>query len=167
VSPENNTAEGVIVFDGTMSVNSGDLIVKEPIVCTVVGGFVTDVKGGREADALMETITLAEINARAFEESGKLPRGKGEVYARNARNIGELGIGLNPAAQMTGNLLEDEKLFKTCHFAIGQNYDEDAPALIHLDGLVKDPTITAFMADGSEHIIEKRGELVVDGISGL
>ena len=56
-------------------------------------------------------------------------------------------------------MLEDEKAFRTCHFAIGMNYDEDAPTLIHLDGLVKEPTITAQFEDGSEKIIEKDGEL--------
>ena len=60
---------------------------------------------------------------------------------KNARNIGELGIGLNPAASINGNMLEDEKAFHTCHFAIGQNYDNDAPSLIHLDGVVRNPTI--------------------------
>jgi len=78
-----------------------------------------------------------------MSRTGKLPRGSGEIYAKNARNIGELGIGLNPRATISGNMLEDEKAFSTCHFAVGHNYDEDAPALIHLDGLVKNPTITA------------------------
>jgi leucyl aminopeptidase (aminopeptidase T) len=57
-------------------------------------------------------------------------------------------------------MLEDEKAFNTCHFAIGQNYDEDAPSLIHLDGLVKNPTIIALMPDGSERVIERNGALV-------
>jgi leucyl aminopeptidase (aminopeptidase T) len=83
----------------------------------------------------------------------------GAVYRKNARNIGELGIGLNPQAKISGNMLEDEKAFKTCHFAIGHNYDEDAPSLIHLDGLVKLPTIAAIMPDGSERRIETDGNL--------
>jgi hypothetical protein len=41
------------------------------------------------------------------------------------------------------------------------NYDEDAPCLIHLDGLVKSPTITALFADGAKQVIEKDGELVL------
>ncbi|MDR3301116.1 MAG: aminopeptidase [Spirochaetaceae bacterium] len=159
ISPENNTAEGVIVFDGAISVNEGDIVIAEPIVCEVHGGFVSEVRGGAEAEALKATIRLAERNAWDFEKSGKLPRGMASVYARNAKNIGELGIGLNPAARITGNMLEDEKVYKTCHFAIGQNYDEDAPALIHLDGLVNNPTITAFLPCGTETLIEKAGEL--------
>jgi leucyl aminopeptidase (aminopeptidase T) len=160
ISPENNTAKGVIVFDGAISVNHGDIVINKPIICQVEGGFVADIQGGSEADALRETISLAEKNAHDFERRGKLPAGRGAVYAKNARNIGELGIGLNPAAKITGNMLEDEKVFKTCHFAIGQNYDEDAPALIHLDGLVRLPTITAILQNGREVVIEKDGCLV-------
>ena len=77
----------------------------------------------------------------------------------HARNIGELGIGLNPAARISGRMLEDEKAFRTCHFAVGMNYDDDAPSLIHLDGLVKSHTITAVFEDGSERVIEREGEL--------
>ncbi|GMO26197.1 MAG: aminopeptidase [Termitinemataceae bacterium] len=161
ISPQNNTANGTIVFDGSISLNSGDIIIKEPIYCKVEDGFVRDISGDKEAAMLKETIKLAEKNSVDFENTGKILAGVGAIYKKNARNIGELGIGLNPNAKISGNMLEDEKAFKTCHFAIGQNYDEDAPALIHLDGLVKQPTITAIMADGVKVIIEKDGILQI------
>jgi leucyl aminopeptidase (aminopeptidase T) len=82
-------------------------------------------------------------------------------YATNARNLGELGIGLNTEARITGNMLEDEKVYGTCHFAIGSNYDEDAPAMIHLDGLVKNPTIAAVMADASVRTLMKDGAIAL------
>ena len=85
----------------------------------------------------------------------------GSVYRRNARNIGELGIGLNPAAVITGNMLEDEKAFRTCHFAIGENYDNDAPALIHLDGVVREPTIEITYEDGSTRTVLQNGDLLL------
>jgi len=159
VSPENGTARGRICFDGSISVAEGEIIIDTPICCDVEGGFVREISGGKEAARLLETIETGERNARELEKAGKLPAGNGEVYARNARNIGELGIGLNPAARITGKMLEDEKAFRTCHFAIGMNYDDDAPSLIHLDGLVKDPTITAIFEDGTERVIERDGEL--------
>ena len=96
-----------------------------------------------------------------YEKNGKLPEGQGEIYKKNARNIGELGIGLNPAASITGNMLEDEKAFRTCHFAIGENYDNDAPSLIHLDGVVRNPTITLTYDDGSTRTILSDGTLQI------
>jgi leucyl aminopeptidase (aminopeptidase T) len=153
ISPENGTAQGRIVFDGSITVGEGDIIINTPIECIVENGFVRKISGGTEAALLLRTIESAERNAREFERDGKLPSGSGEIYARNARNIGELGIGLNPAARITGKMLEDEKAFNTCHFAIGMNYDEDAPCLIHLDGLVKNPVITAVFGNGTEKLI--------------
>jgi leucyl aminopeptidase (aminopeptidase T) len=160
VSPENGTAQGLIVFDGSISLHKGDIVIREPIRCTLEQGFVTEIAGGEEAAALRHTVETAERNARDMEKAGKLPPGQGELYAKNARNIGEIGIGLNPAARITGSMLEDEKAFRTCHFAIGLNYDHDAPALIHLDGLVKEPTIITIDEDGRETVIERDGELV-------
>ncbi|MDR0400999.1 MAG: aminopeptidase [Treponema sp.] len=159
ISPENGTAEGIIVFDGSISLYKGDLMIREPIRCALEKGFVRTMSGGEEAEALRATVEAAERNARDMERAGKLPPGQGELYARNARNIGEIGIGLNPAARITGGMLEDEKAFHTCHFAIGLNYDHDAPALIHLDGLVKNPTITAVDGEGGKTVIERDGEL--------
>jgi leucyl aminopeptidase (aminopeptidase T) len=162
ISPENGTAQGEIVFDGSISLHDGDILIEEPIRCILEKGFITDIRGGPEAAALHRTVALAETNAREYEKAGKLPAGSGELYARNARHIGEIGIGLNPAARISGHILEDEKAFRTCHFAVGRNYDEDAPALIHLDGLVTNPTITAILGNGQERVIERDGNLTED-----
>ena len=159
ISPENGSSNGIIAFDGSMSVAEGEIIINTPIRCTVENGFVREISGANEAACLLQTVETAERNAAEYERTGKLPAGSGEIYARNARNIGELGIGLNPAARITGKMLEDEKAFRTCHFAVGMNYDEDAPSLIHLDGLVRNPTITAIFEDGTKRVIERDGEL--------
>ena len=153
---------GKIVYDGSMTFSDGDSIIETPIECTVVNGFVTEIEGKAEAKRLLKTISEAEQRSIAYEKDGKLPEGMGVIYRRNARNIGELGIGLNPAAMITGNMLEDEKAFNTCHFAIGENYDNDAPSLIHLDGVVRNPTITIIYEDGSEKIILENGALQID-----
>lgn len=152
---------GTIVYDGSMTFGDGDSIINEPIKVQVQNGFVTEITGGDEAKRLLKTITDAEARSIQMEKKGLLPQGQGEVYKRNARNIGELGIGLNPAAMITGNMLEDEKAFKTCHFAIGANYDDDAPSLIHLDGVVRNPTITITYKDGSEFVALESGELKI------
>lgn len=160
ISPENGTAQGIIVFDGSISLHDRDISIREPIHCTLEKGFITAIQGGDEAAALRETLSLAEANAREYEKMGTLPQGAGAIYGRNARNLGEIGIGLNPEARITGHMLEDEKAFHTCHFAIGLNYDNDAPCLMHLDGLVKNPTIRVYMKDETERLIEQDGNLI-------
>lgn len=154
--------EGLIVYDGSMTFSDGDSILETPITCKVEKGYVTDISGGAESRRLLKTIVEAELRPFVLEKEGKLPEGQASTYKKNARNIGELGIGLNPAANITGNMLEDEKAFHTCHFAIGENYDNDAPSLIHLDGVVREPTIVLTYSDGTSKTILQNGSLQID-----
>jgi leucyl aminopeptidase (aminopeptidase T) len=161
ISPELGTSAGTIVFDGSISDTAGAIVIRTPIRCKVEGGFVTSIEGGDEAAKLERALEAGAEGARRLDADGSLSEEKLAAYVRNARNIGELGIGLNPKAEIVGNMLEDEKAFRTCHFAIGANYDDDAPALIHLDGLVSKPTIVATMPNGKERIIEREGDLAI------
>jgi len=54
------------------------------------------------------------------------------------------------------NVLEDEKVGGTVHFAIGMNLENDAHALIHLDCLVLKPDV---FIDGER--VMKEGKLLV------
>jgi leucyl aminopeptidase (aminopeptidase T) len=68
-----------------------------------------------------------------------------DAVGKNAYRIAELGIGTHPNAIITGVVLEDEKVSGTCHIAFGNNMSfggtNDVP--IHLDGVIRDVTITA------------------------
>ncbi len=159
ISPELKSSQGVIVFDGSISLPVGDMVIKEPIVANVKDNFVQELEGGEEAGRLEDALVSGRDNALALVRTGKLNPVEGDEYARNARNLGELGIGLNRNARIIGNMLEDEKVFSTCHIAIGANYDDDAKAVIHLDGLIELPTITARNRDGTEATIMEKGKL--------
>lgn len=160
ISPENETANGRIVFDGSLDTHSGTIMLDEPVSVEFQQGYIVDISGGQGSELLKESIRLGEENAISFEKEGKLSSGQGKIYARNARALGEIGIGLNPLATIQGNMLGDEKAYKTCHFAIGSNYDDDAEALIHLDALVRSPDITATMEDGKEVKVCDEGNLL-------
>lgn len=162
ISPELGTACGTLVFDGSMAVRNGTVKIETPIRCSVTGGLVTEIEGGEEAKLLRQTIKAGEKDAVEMGKKGTLSPEKAEEYCKNARNLGELGIGVNPAAFISGNMLIDEKAFETCHIAIGSNYDEDAQALIHLDGVLLKPTLTAFFADGSQKTLLDGGSIVCE-----
>jgi len=155
--PALGTANGVIAFDGSIVLNEGEIVIKRPIIAEVKDGFVTEISGGSEADKLRASVKAGEAKARQMGQSGDLRQALAKKYAKNTWAIGELGIGLNRKAKIVANMLEDEKVYGTCHFAIGSNYDGDAEAMIHLDGLVKSPTITASSGSG------KSKDLMVDG----
>lgn len=159
ISPLPGKAEGVIVFDGSVSLTDGDAIAETPVRVEYKAGFIAGISGGKEADALRLSIEAGERAAGKLLQDGKISAEEAARLKRNARGLGELGIGLNPAAEVRGNMLEDEKAFRTCHFAIGKNYDNDADALIHLDCLVRSPTITALYEGKPPCTIEENGEL--------
>lgn len=133
-APVEESMNGTIVVDGSI----GDLgQVKEPLVIRVKDGFIVGLES-RDKALVKRVEELVSVD-------------------REASLAGEFGIGLNPKAMLTGNLLEDEKVGGTLHIAFGAN--EDMPggrnkSRTHRDFLFKAPSI---IADGGE-IIMKDGE---------
>lgn len=163
VSPALGSTNGTIAFDGSIALIDGEVVIKEPIVATVEHGFVKRISGGIEAEMLRKSVRHGQQNARRMAAKGELKPSEAENYFRNARSVGELGVGLNRKARIVANMLEDEKVYGTCHFAVGSNYDGDADSLIHLDGLVKSPTISLIGRNGKdEGDVMIRGKLVWD-----
>jgi leucyl aminopeptidase (aminopeptidase T) len=122
----------VAVFDGTISTLTGPQIPTNPVRIAFRDGFVEAIEGGEEARIVEQTIAEGEAMGRKVGN---------EVEVRNCRHLGEFGIGINDKAQITGVIIEDEKALKTCHFALGSNYDFDAPAIIHRDMLIMNPSV--------------------------
>ncbi len=162
ISPALEDAEGVLVFDGSVSVaDGGDAFVpRKPVTAEIQKGFVRKVTGGAGGARFEHSLVLGE--KAALEMKGKTGWSAKRIagFQRNARHLGELGIGLNPAARVTGNMLEDEKILGTCHFAIGSNYDRDAEAFIHLDCIVKSPTIRVQNRTGRWRDIMRGGKIL-------
>jgi leucyl aminopeptidase (aminopeptidase T) len=135
--PAEGGSSGLFIVDGSMA-GIGDLAGKTPIAIKVEKGFATEITGGAEADLL---------------------RDKLEALGRNAFNVAELGVGTNDAAQITGSILEDEKVMGTIHIALGNNMSMggtmDVP--IHLDGIIRDPSLEL---DGTK--VMEKGKLLLD-----
>ena len=159
ISPSLGDSKGTIAYDGSIATTQGEIIIKDPIICRVEDGYIRAIEGGDEADILREDIESAGKTVEEMAAEGKIDDELKEEYMRNLYNLGELGIGLNPNARIIGNMLEDEKVYGTCHIAIGANYDNDARTIIHLDGLIKSPSIVAIMPDGEEIEVMRNGEL--------
>ncbi|MEM2924132.1 MAG: aminopeptidase [Methanocellales archaeon] len=122
IAPANSN--GKVVIDGSF----GDIgILKSPLEFHIRNNYVVEIRG-RNAAQLMR-----KLNA----------------IGKEARNLAELGIGLNPKAKLLGIVLEDEKVAGTAHIAIGDNstFGGTVKAGIHWDGIIKSPKI---YLDGEE-----------------
>lgn len=124
VSPLEDSAEGVVVVDGSIPCPEIGLL-RQPITLRVKGGRIVSFEGGdadqrRSVEAMFATV------------------------ADNARVLAECGIGLNEAAELTGVMLTDEGAMGTMHFGFGSNNTvggvNDVP--FHLDFVFRAPTLT-------------------------
>jgi leucyl aminopeptidase (aminopeptidase T) len=133
IAPMENTSQGIIVFDGSMS-GVGKL--SQKITVRVENGYAVEISGGREADRIIALL---------------------DKHGREARNIAELGIGTNHEARLTGNVLEDEKILGTVHIALGDNHAMGGMVEVasHLDGVILNPTLEI---DG--YVLLRDGKLV-------
>jgi leucyl aminopeptidase (aminopeptidase T) len=133
IAPIEGTSEGTLVVDGTIA---GLGRVTEPVTLTVKDGHLTDATGeqGAELMALLAT-------------GG--PEGT---------NTAELGIGTNEKAILTGELLEDEKIYGTCHVAFGASagIGGTIQVPVHIDCVVMRPEVAI---DGK--VVARDGELLV------
>lgn len=161
VSPELGSADGKIVVDGAVAtVDGGTFVPDEPVTIVFERGFVAMIDGGEGAERFEDDLTRGAELAREWGREDRLDAESVTTYAKNASHLGEFGIGLNRSAEIVGNLLEDEKVYRTCHLAVGSNYDNDAPALIHLDLVLNEPTVEA-RAKGRWKPIVESGELAI------
>jgi len=122
IAPLEGTAEGKIVIDGSI-VLSGLGPLKKEVTLHVSKGFITEVEGAEEAELFRKLLNKAKEK---------------EVF-----NIGEFGIGLNPKCKICGSMLEDEGVYGTIHFGIGDNHTMGGciESSMHTDVVVKTPTV--------------------------
>jgi leucyl aminopeptidase (aminopeptidase T) len=126
--------EGQIVVAGTIA--SMDLV-EEPVTLTVSGGRLVKAEGGVGPQ---------------FLELLKQP-------GEDGTNLAELGIGTNDGAQLTGKVLEDEKILGTVHVAFGASagIGGTVSVPVHLDVVILEPTLEI----GSERVLDA-GRFLLD-----
>ena len=115
------TANGVVYIDGSIThPRLGVIEEGKPIRIEIKDSFVTDISGGKQADILKEVLE--------------------EIGDRRIYQIGEIGVGLNPDAKITGRMLEDEGCMGTVHVALGNN-ESGNDINLHIDMMFRNPTI--------------------------
>ena len=131
IAPLEDGTNGSMKIDGSM-VGIGRL--KSPLYVKIKDGKLTEISG---------------------EDKDKV-----SILLENERNatVGELGIGTNQAARLTGVILEDEKIYGTVHIAFGTNtsFGGTNKADCHLDGVILKPTLYL-----DDKLIIENGDFVV------
>ncbi len=138
-APIEETINGTIVFDGSVWPPQELGILKEPIILEIEEGTITRIEGGIEAK-------IFERWLKGFNDP-------------NMFRIAHISYGCNPGAKLTGNILEDERVWGAVEWGLGNQAKsfkgKVGSAKSHTDGICLNPTV---IGDGIK-IIEN-GEYV-------
>lgn len=124
------------------NVPSGEAFIA-PLETSANGKLVVD-GSIAQIGKVTEAVTLTIENGRLVEATGDQGEDLLTLLGKDkGRLIAEFGIGTNPAARITGVVLEDEKVFGTIHIAFGSNkpFGGETEAGVHIDCVVKAPTV--------------------------
>ena len=146
VVPRFGSINGTIVFDGSVTPPYGHAPA-EPIRLTVKDGVIERIDGGEEAAEY-------ERYLRGFNDPGML-------------KMAHIAYGFNPGARLTGNIVEDERVWGSTEWGIGYVSDIDAPphgpdAVRHTAGIRLNSSV---WLDGVQIMAE--GEIVLPELREL
>lgn len=146
VVPRFDSINGTIVFDGTIIPPFGRKP-DEPVRLTVEAGVITAIEGGADARAYEKFL-------KGFNDDGML-------------KMAHIAYGFNPGAKLTGNVVEDERVWGVTEWGIGYVSPVDAPpagqdAASHSDGICLNSSV---WLDGEQVLDE--GAVVNDELNAL
>ena len=118
VVPKFDTVNGTLVFDGTLVPPVGKL--EKPIKLTIKNSTITKIEGGHQAKEFEEWL-------KSFKDP-------------NMFKLAHIAYGVNPGSKLTGNIVEDERVWGATEWGIGYVSPYDAPpqgqdAKSHCDGI--------------------------------
>jgi len=118
VVPDFGTINGDLMFDGSVVPPCG--VLKDPIKLKIISGQIIEISGGFQARELEKWL-------KNFDDPNML-------------KMAHIAFGLNPGAKLTGNIVEDERVWGVTEWGIGYVSAQDAPpkgqdAISHCDGI--------------------------------
>lgn len=146
VFPKFASIEGTLVFDGSVSPPCG--LLQKSIQMKIEKGRIIDIKGGGQAQEFHQWL-------KGFQDP-------------NMFRLAHCSYGLNPGAKLTGNILEDERVWGCIEWGIGYVSPIDAPpgidAKSHTDGISLNASIwldDTLIIDSGEVIDSELEDLVL------
>lgn len=124
-APKFESIKGTLVFDGSISPPLG--LLNEPVTLQISKGKITGFQGGKEAREYKKWL-------KSFEHPRML-------------RLAHPAYGLNPGAKLTGNVVEDERVWGCVEWGIGYVSPDLAPerrgieAPSHSDGICLDASV--------------------------
>ncbi|ASJ16458.1 leucyl aminopeptidase [Thermococcus chitonophagus] len=136
-TPKLKTIYGKIVFDGSLYPPIG--LLRDPVTLIIEKGRIVDIQGKREAQEFEKWL-------ESFEDE-------------NMYQLAHISYGFNPGAKLTGNIVEDERVWGATEWGVGNigprlvpDIPGGVPAASHSDGICLRSSVwlddTAIMSEG-------------------
>ena len=142
--PLENSAEGKAMVS-SYKVTGKTILPKKAVEMLFSKGLLVETTGKEMADNLNKAIDFNRLK-------------KVKNAEKVVRTIAEFGIGTNKKATIVGSMICDEKVFGTCHIAIGANKHMGGKTQCygHFDNVIMKPTIWF-----DKKMIMKKGKLLL------
>jgi len=118
-APVEESLNGTIVFDGSIWPPEEIGVLRNPVSLKVSNGVAREIEGGAEA-----------VFCRKWLQSFNDP---------NMFNVAHISFGCNPGAKLTGQILEDERIWGCVEWGLGHQGSsfkgKAGPAISHTDGI--------------------------------
>jgi 2,5-dihydroxypyridine 5,6-dioxygenase len=138
-APVEETINGTIVYDGSVNPPDDLGLLKEPLKLKVRNGRIVELFGGH--------------SAKVYERWLK------SLNDENMYLFAHVSYGCNPGAKLTGNVLEDERIWGVLEWGVGNQSDafkaRNTKAISHSDGITLKPTL-----EGDGQTIIRNGKYV-------
>lgn len=146
VVPRFGSVNGKIVFDGCVTPPFGK-VPSVPITLFVRDGIINKIEGGAEAASFEKWL-------RDFDD-------------KNMFKMAHIAYGFNPGAKLTGNIVEDERVWGSTEWGIGYVSPFDAPpegldAKSHCDGICLNSSVWL-----DDHQIMCEGVIIDEALKSL
>lgn len=100
-----------------------------------------------------------------YEKNKALPAEIIKQYRENFKRVGEFAINTNPKAKLGNYLIENEKIARMLHIALGSGFEPDRQTLYHWDFVINSPRqkLDIYGIDSKErkHWIVRKGKFVL------
>ncbi|HWQ17955.1 MAG TPA: hypothetical protein VNL13_09020 [Sulfolobales archaeon] len=145
-APIEESINGVFVVDGSIYPPAELGSLRKPVKITIEKGRIVSIEGGREAEILRKWLE--------------------DLEDPNMYNVAHIALGCHPNAKLTGNILEDERVWGAVDWGFGSQSPtfkgKLGIAVSHFDALALGTTL---IADGEPLI--KNGEYVHRNLADL
>jgi leucyl aminopeptidase (aminopeptidase T) len=145
-APLEESISGTIVYDGSVNPPDELGLLQEPLKLRVRSGRVVSMEGGQSAKIYQKWL-------------------KG-LKDENMYTFAHVSYGCNPGARLTGNVLEDERIWGVLEWGIGNQSEtfgaRNTKAISHSDGITLKPTLK-----GDGDVIIQDGKYVHPELPGM